>query len=58
MGVKWFWVHQKKRKMQEDEQQLDHYFEKDDAGLYPWETDIDDSPTRVKEIKDSNESDK
>ncbi|MGX7374215.1 hypothetical protein ACWOEQ_05470 [Enterococcus asini] len=23
-------------------------FEQDEAGLYPWETDIDDSPKRIK----------
>lgn len=31
----------------ERDQEIELYFEKDQEGLYPWETDLDDSPDRI-----------
>ncbi|MEQ2877511.1 hypothetical protein [Enterococcus asini] len=36
-----------KKKRQQEPEDLSQ-FEQDEAGLYPWETDIDDSPKRIK----------
>jgi|GEM_PF-2798973 len=49
MAISWIRLHHKRKKVtkEQDDHEVEQYFEKDENGLYPWEADTDDDPKHI-----------